>query len=526
MPTKKNLLIIAITSLILANLMVYAPRVLARKFTDIDRLNMLVDVGYELVENYVEKPDQKEITEAAVRGMIKALNDRYTTYLDEDDLKHFDKQVQGAFSGIGAEITDRDTDYIKIVSPLEDSPAWRSGVMAGDLILEINGEMVKDLSVYDAVDKLTGEEGTDVAIKVRHANADEEVITITRARINVATVKGLRRDADHHWDFMLDPETRIGYIRIIQFAKNTTRQVHEAVQSLVDQDARGLIIDLRFNPGGLLESAVGISDMFLDGGQRIVSIKGRKVKERVHESTSDALMLDTPVVVLGNELSASGSEILAGALAESGRAKYIGTRTFGKGSVQQTRLLGAGNEGLHYGAIKMTTALYYLPSGRNIHRKEDAEVWGVDPDEGFYVPMNNEQIRKMILRRRESDVLRGDTDDEADVDELTAAANSPDWIEENLADPQLAAGLRALLGKIETGDWPPVGEIGKEAIIRRQGIERWKRIREELTKRLAEVDTKITRLEAGENVQEVDEDAAADAGTNDGAQDDSADGEE
>jgi hypothetical protein len=139
--------------------------------------------------------------------------------------------------------------------------------------------------------------------------------------------------------------------------------------------------------------------------------------------------------------------------------------------------------------------------------------------------MNNEQIRKMILRRRESDVLRGDTDDEAGVDEFTAAANSPDWIEENLADPQLAAGLRALLGKIETGDWPPVGEIGKEAIIRRQGIERWKRIREELTKRLTEVDTKITRLEAGENVQEVDEDAAADAGTDDGAQDDSADGE-
>ncbi len=460
---------------------------LARREGDVlSQIDLLVDVRHEVVQGYVEEPDQKKMITEAVRAMVGSLNDPYTLYLPPDELDLFDKQVRGSFSGIGAEI-DIHEGRLRIVSPLEDSPAWQSGVMAGDIVLEIDGQSTEGITLTDAVKRLTGPEGTEVTIKVRHPAGDEKTITITRAKINVQTVRGLRKGGDNHWNYILDPVNRIGYIRITQFSENTAEGVRKALDQLQAADARGLILDLRFNPGGLLESAVAVCDLFLDQGQRIVSIKGRAVPERVELATTAAGIGPIPIVVLANEASASAAEIVTGALADNGRAKFIGTRTFGKGSVQQVKMLEQGQ-----GALKITNAYYYLPNGRNIHRREAAEVWGVDPEDGFYVPMTTEQMTRMVDVRRETQVIP-DADAQGNPIVVT-----PEWLESNLADPQLAAGLRALLGFIETGQWPVVGRSGANEIALETRRENLIRQRDLLDERLEEIQAELAKLQATE----------------------------
>lgn len=447
-----------------------------------DQIDLLVDVRHEIVRGYVEDPDEKKMVETAVRAMVASLGDRYTVFLTKEELEPFDKQVRGTFSGIGAEIDIFD-NRLRIVSPLEDSPAWKSGVMASDIVLEIEGESTEGITVTEAVSKLTGPEGTQVTIRVRHDSGDEEEIVITRARISVQTVRGFKRDGDNHWDYMLDPINHVGYIRITQFTGNTTEGVRQALDHLISHGARGLILDMRFNPGGMLDAAVGVSDMFLTADKRIVSIKGRSVSERVHRSTDGGTIAPIPLVVLANEASASASEIVTGALLDNKRGVFIGTRTFGKGSVQQVRMLENGQ-----GALKITNAYYYLPNGRNIHRREDKDVWGVDPDEGFYVSMSFEQMRKMIDIRRESPLLRAGGSDESLV-------VTPQWIEDELADLQLAAALRAVQGKLDTGDWPIVGQSGADELVKQSQLANLIRQRDLLNERLDLVKYEISKLD-------------------------------
>jgi carboxyl-terminal processing protease len=241
---------------------------------------------------------------------------------------------------------------------------------------------------------------------------------------------------------------------------------------------------MRFNPGGLLEAAVQISDMFLGEGQTIVSVKGRAVPDRSFDATDNTLLPDVPVVVLANGFSASASEIVTGALADNGRAFFVGERTFGKGSVQQVKML----DGEH-GALKITNAYYYLPSGRNIHRKADAETWGVDPSEGAYVRMTADERREMIQARRDRDIV-----DEKKIAD-SAAVDAP-WLRETLKDPQLAAAYKAVLGKLETGDWPTVGASNADALVLMAEQEQLQKQRELLEETLAEVNQKLSDLEA------------------------------
>lgn len=466
-----------------------------------DQIDLLVDVRHEIVSSYVEEPDEEKMVEDAVRAMVASLEDRYTVFLAADELEPFDKQIRGSFSGIGAEI-DIHNDRLRIVSPLEDSPAWNAGVMAGDIILDIDGESTEGITITEAVNQLTGPEGTDVTVKVRHESGDEQEIVITRARINVQTVRGFRRDEKNHWVYMLDSVNDIGYVRITQFTSNTAPGVAEALRQLSDQDLQGLILDLRFNPGGLLESAVAVSDFFLDPEQRVVSVKGRRVPERVFKSSDKTTIRPVPIVVLANEASASASEIVTGALSDNKRAKFIGSRTFGKGSVQQVKMLESG-----LGALKMTHAHYYLPNGRNIHRREGEDVWGVDPDDGFYVPMSSEQVRKMIEIRRDRGLLRADNGQIDLPDQMT-----PQWIEDEMADLQLAAGLRALLGKLDQGDWPEVGESGAEELVRQTMRDNLIRQRDLLNERLVLVSEELAKLdnpESDEDLSDADTDAEA-----------------
>jgi len=488
---KKRLSMAALAILFTANLLILAPRSLGLHSDDFyGQLALLVDVRHELVSSYVEEPDQQELVRAAIRGMIGALNDPYTAYLSPDDLKRFDRETTGSFSGIGAEVTiDPKLRRLKILSPIDDAPAWKAGVMAGDIVLKINDEDTLDMPIGDAVDRLIGEAGTDVTILVRHESGEEESITITRAQINVSTIRGLRRDAEQQWQFMIDREHKIAYVRVKQFNADTARDLAAVLDTLAGQGMRGLILDLRFNPGGLLPSAIAVSDIFLDKGQTIVSVKGRIVPEQVYAAQSDQLIPGVELVVLASGASASAAEIVTGALSDNGRAQFIGTRTFGKGSVQQLKALDRDQ-----GALKITNAFYYIPSGTKIHRLPDAEKWGVDPQDGFFVVMSPEQIEKMHEIRREGDILRRGNNGNG------PEQPTPEWIEQNMADTQLAAGMTALLGKFETGEWPTVGQAGADLLAKRSMHDNLVRRRERLQEALTDINLELEKLERGEEV--------------------------
>ncbi|MEM9883526.1 MAG: S41 family peptidase, partial [Planctomycetota bacterium] len=410
----------------------------------------------------------------------------------------FNESIESEFTGIGAEVSI-ENNRLHIVTPLEDSPAWKAGVMAGDTVLEIEGTDTFDLPINDAIKLLKGPAGTDVTIKVRHANGEEATLTITRDRIEVQTVRGFSRNADHGYDYFLDRDAGVGYLRITQFGVPTAGEVEAKLRELKDDGLSALILDLRYNPGGLLDAAVKISDLFLTEGQTVVSVRGRAVPETVYRSTGDTLLPGIPVVVLANPFSASASEIVAGALSENDRALFVGERTFGKGSVQQPKML-SGDQGV----LKITNAYYYLPTGRNIHRRADAETWGVDPSDDAYVPMNPDQRRERIEARRARDIIDAQNGNGSPDETVTS-----DWIEDTLKDPQLAAALRAIQGKLDTGDWPAVGKSNADELVRLAEREQLNRQRELLEESLAEVNEKLRKLGTDEPAGITDPEAEA-----------------
>lgn len=475
------------------------------------QIDLLIDVRHDIETRYVNEPDGDDLVESAVRGMVESLDDPYSAFIARDDMSDFDKQVLGEFSGIGAEITVENEKLI-IVSPLEDSPAWKAGLMAGDVVLKIDDTPTIEIfaehetvaaKTRAAIERLTGKSGTTVKLLIRHESGDEATISITRQRIEIPIIKGVRRVGDDgQWDFMLDRANKVGYIKITQFTEKSIEDFSNALQMLVDDGARAVIVDVRFNPGGLLQAAVAIADQFLTGGQTVVSVRGRAVPAEVHNATNKTLAPEIPVVVLGNESSASASEILAGALADNKRAKYIGTRTFGKGSVQTIKML-QDKDGKPQGMLKLTNAYYYLPSGRKVHREPDAVHWGVDPDDGFYVPMTPEQMMEMVKVRREGEILRPHNGD-------VVPTITPDYIRTEMKDPQMAAGLQAIIGKLATGDWPVVGESGADRLAtetRRNNLQRQRNL---LADSLVEIDKELARLDKTLHGEGDESDDAAD----------------
>jgi carboxyl-terminal processing protease len=477
----KTTAIVVLSALLMANVVVHT---MAQRNGVFEQLDLLVDLRHQLVTECVEPPDEKKMIDAAARAMVASIGDPYTVYLAPEEMAEFDKQVRGTFFGIGAEI-DIHENFLRIATPLEDSPAWKAGILAGDIVLEVDGKTTEGITTTEAIKRLTGQEGTQVKLKVRHLDGKVAEITITRGRIIVPTVKGWTRKEDQHWDFMLDPKNKVGLVRVTQFTEDTVDKLRVALDDLKKAGMKGLIIDLRFDPGGLLDAAVQVSDMFMAGGKTIVSIRGRTQRDRTFESkTEDSDIKDMPLVVLVNESSASASEIVSGALKDNDRAIIIGTRSFGKGSVQQVKMLEA-----NQGAIKVTNALYYLPSGRNIHKKEGSELWGVDPNDGYYVPMTIDQTLAMLKLWR----------DPSSKDKLPAEI-TPEWIEKEQADPQLAAALKAVVGKLTTNEWPRTGKSGGDSLARQGELDRLNKQREELSVRLEELNTKIGKLEKGEKL--------------------------
>jgi carboxyl-terminal processing protease len=447
----------------------------------------IIDVKRLVSERFVDVPDEQKLQNGAIQGMIETLGDQYTVYVPPSDKADFDKMLTGQYVGIGAQVGPGDGALV-IITPLEDSPAYRAGLMAQDRILEIEGTATGGLSVEDCVRKLQGDPGTPVKILVER-NGERTPYTIIRERIKTRSVKGFHRsDADPNtWEYMIDPVRSIAYVRLTQFTPGCAREFAAALESVGASQGKlkGLVIDLRSNPGGVLAEAEEIADLFLEEGV-IVSTKGRAHKEEVTRAVKPGTLPNFPIVVLGNEGSASASEVLAGALTENNRAIMVGTRTFGKGSVQSVIPLPSpkGAE------LKMTEQGYYLPSGRSITRKDDSPQWGVDPTAGFYVSMTDDQTIAMLTVRREQEIIHGAADASGKGGAPRGDWSNPDWIIDTLKDPQLAAGVRAVRGYIEKKTWEPTGDA--QAAKDQGSVEELRRLRL-VQERISREQTRIAR---------------------------------
>lgn len=417
---------------------------LAARHSDYSWSDPIVDIHSMVRNDFVELPDDSALQQAAIEGMLAALNDPYTVYVPAEDEADFTKVIHGSYVGIGAEIEIID-GYLTIVTPLEDSPALEAGVMAGDTVLEIDGASTHNLTSTQCAEKLMGEPGTPVELKVRRKDGTETKVTVMRRQIIQRTIRGAYRVGDE-WSYSLDGERGIGYIRLTQFTDATVPSLKAAIASL-EGDLKGLILDLRFNGGGTLNGAIETADLFLARGE-IVAVKNRRGESRSATAVEAGTLPEVPMVVMVNGSSASASEIVAGALQDNGRAKVLGTRTFGKGSVQEVRELPD-----RAGTLKMTTARYYLPSGRNIDRIGHGALWGVDPDPGFHIEVSNREYSEWFDARRQYEVVN-------DGHAPEGRWSDPQWIEKDLKDRELAGALRAVQGKLDTGAWPTVGDEG------------------------------------------------------------------
>ncbi len=322
------------------------------KFDSLKRFSQVLD----LVErHYVDETTSKELLDGAIKGMLEGL-DPHSTFMTPDEYKDMQETTSGEFSGVGIEIS-QENGQITVVSPIEDTPAFRAGLLPGDIILSIDGKPTQELTLQEVVSRIRGTKGTAVELSIVHPNSNKpETISIIRDSIPLISVKYKELEPGYHW------------LRITRFSERTTDELHEAIEKANKKPIKGIVLDMRNNPGGLVDEAVSVADTFLAKGN-IVSIRGRDNSSiREYSSKKQDTDLNAPMVVLVNAGSASASEIVAGALRDHKRAIILGEKTFGKGSVQNIIPLSDGS------GLKLTVALYYTPDGNSIQAE------GITPD--------------------------------------------------------------------------------------------------------------------------------------------------
>lgn len=381
-------------------------------------------------DKFVEEADERKMLEGAMNGMLSAL-DPHSSYLSADDFKEFNDKSHGEFGGLGIQITS-DKGAIRVISPIDDTPAARAGIQAGDYITHIDGEQVFDMNLNQAVKKMKGKPGTTVKLTIVHDGNEPKVMTLKRAIIKVKSVKFSEKSDNAATDD--DKLPKIGYLRISDFGSTTTKELKDALKDLEKKKVAGYVLDLRNNPGGYLTAAVEVSDAFLDGGE-IVSTRGKEKAdiERMFANPGD-LVKGKPIVVLINHGSASASEIVAGALQDNGRAIVMGSQSFGKGSVQQQKPLGDGS------AIHITIARYYTPSGRSIQNEgitPDIEVLQskietIEKKEALFTEatfnnsLKNDVSKKKDSLKKKDDKKTSKSDDDEDEDLLNLSDEEKD----------------------------------------------------------------------------------------------------
>lgn len=339
-------------------------------------LQILHEVVSYLETDYVEKVKEEDLYKGAIQGVLSSVKDPHTRFLNKEEFRELQSETRGSFGGLGIEVIFLEGKFV-IVSPIDDTPASRAGLRPQDRIVEINGKSTKDMTLNEAIAQMRGEVGSGVSLKIERANQKPFIVDLVREMIKIQYIK--TEYLDKH---------KLGYVRLLQFmGKDTTaKEFDQAVAALIQKGAQGIVIDLRNNPGGLLDLSVQIAELFLEPGQDIVSVRGREGKTvRSYQAGDKGGKYKTiPLVVLLNNGSASASEILAGALKDHKRATTIGTKSFGKGSVQNIYNLP------HDTAVALTIQKYYTPSGISIHGKgiePDRVVEPISPveDEKFYM---------------------------------------------------------------------------------------------------------------------------------------------
>jgi len=393
------------------------------------QLNLFGDVFERVRGQYVEPVTDEDLIENAVQGMLSEL-DPHSSYLDDDDFKDMQVQTRGEFGGLGIEVT-MENGFVKVVSPIDETPAYEAGIEAGDYITHLDDEAVLGLTLSEAVDRMRGKVGEPIILKVVREGAEEAMdIKIIRDVIKIRSIRHRIEQDD------------IGYLRVTTFNQNTMDGLKKAIKKIKaekDKNIVGYVLDLRNNPGGLLDQAILVSDAFLDKGE-IVSTRGRTKQDTKRDNATPGDLLDgKPMIVIINGGSASASEIVAGALQDHRRAVIVGTQSFGKGSVQTIIPLPG------HGAMRLTTARYYTPSGRSIQAE------GIEPD----ITIEQAKIEEIASNsnRRESD-LRGALSNDSKVmkNKISAANDNEKEGEPEKIDYQLDRAIDLLHGIILYGD--------------------------------------------------------------------------
>lgn len=393
-------------------------------------------------------------------GALGSLDD-FTGIVWPYDMEQFKRTTKQEFTGVGIQITLTDGE-LTVVSPLEGTPAHRAGLKAGDRIVTIDGKSTTGITLNQAVRAITGEENTTVNLGVRAAGADKtRKVELTRKKIQIHSVKGFQRQPGGEWNYWIDEDQRIGYIRLTQFGPSSAVEMDKAMKQMQNKDGvNGLVLDLRFNPGGLLKTAVEVTNRFLDKGAIVGGHAGPGGNEWTARADPKATYDHFPVVVLINRGSASASEIVSGALQDHGRGLVIGENSYGKGSIQELKRIGSSgwfDKGPE-ARLKVTTQYYKLPSGRIIHRRPGAEKWGVNPD--VAVRMTDKQVSRLIRARMVTEVLReadekidteavlGHGADDADPEELENLPESATQMLDAGYDPQLETAVLLLRARL------------------------------------------------------------------------------
>jgi C-terminal peptidase prc len=403
-----------------------------------------------------EDLDKHKDIDFTLQRMLLHHVDPYTTYIDPDQKKKLDQEIIGRFPGVGIQIRkDAATDQLLVVTPIKGSPAYKAGIQAGDLITTVTRPVdsegkpldppevipTKGMPLNKAVTKIIGQPGTPVKLTIKREGEDKPLdFDLTRGYVEVESVLGYKRTAKDDWDYMIDPENKIGYIRLTSFARNSYRDIQRVMDDLTKRGIKGFILDLRFNPGGLLDSAVKISDLYIDDGV-IVSVRPRRGREQSIGGVSRGSLLDFPMVCLVNGYSASGSEIVSAALQDHKRAYVVGERSYGKGSVQNIQPF----EG---GELKLTTATFWRPSKKNLNKSsttgKEEDEWGVLPD----------KIIKLTAKER------GDLDEHLNDSAVIRPKGKPAPAKPEFKDKQLDSALDYLRGQIKMAGGVTIKKAG------------------------------------------------------------------
>jgi carboxyl-terminal processing protease len=379
---------------------------------DYELVRLFVDVLHKVRGQYVHEltPErERKLVEDMLNGGLDRL-DPHSGFISRNDYKQFRRQSKGELFGVGIHLgyDPNGRNELMVISPMPDSPAYKEGIEAGDVIVKIDGKSTDGMRLREAVDLITGEPGKKVTLSVRQESGKVRDVTLVRAKIEVPSVLGDRRKPGKpkEWDFLIDKKDKIGYVRLVGFNEKSSGEMRAALKQLKKEGVRALVLDLRGNPGGLLSAAKEISNLYLSEG-RIVSTKGRNQEEEVYDADPRETMLgenDVPMAVLIDRYSASASEIVSAALQDHKRAVIVGERSYGKGSVQNIIEMERGQS-----ALKLTTASYWRPSGKNIHRfpeSKDTDEWGVKPNAGLEVALTQKERIEYVRWRNDRDVIR------------------------------------------------------------------------------------------------------------------------